>query len=245
MTQTAAGYPVVLQLQGLPVLIVGGGRVATHKAEGLLEAGASVAVTSPEVTPEIAELASQSKVRWFDRPYERGEVAGYRLAIAAAPTEVNRLVHRDAQAARVFINAVDDPSHCTFYLPSVLRRGDLTVSVGTSGRSPAFAAWLRRHLESVLDNDVMDLFALSAEARSALRRARGSSEHSAWRSGVLGRALETIRSADVDRAKLQLFDALGLSRDGVSQAPSPVGDGGTLGPEVLGVKSAAEVAVSR
>src|SRR5690606_21216470 len=83
---TSPSYPVNLVVEGRPVLVVGGGRVATGKVRRLVESGAVVAVVAPEVRDEIAAIPGVAVER---RPYEPGEVAGYRLAVTATGTEVD------------------------------------------------------------------------------------------------------------------------------------------------------------
>src|SRR5204863_7040008 len=109
-------YPVNLRLRGQRCLVVGGGRVALGKILGLIEAGAAVTVVAPDVIPEIEELDGVEIVR---RTYTLGEVAGYRVAIAATGDGVtNRQVHDDGDAARVWVNAGDAADNCTFTLPT-------------------------------------------------------------------------------------------------------------------------------
>jgi siroheme synthase-like protein len=134
-------YPVNLLLRGVPTIVVGGGRVATGKVRGLVAAEANVTVVAPDVTDELAHTDGITIHR---RSYVRGEAADYRLAFTATgvPT-VDGAVFEDAQAAGIWINAADDPAHCSFTLPSLIRRGPLLVTFATGGNSPALASWLR------------------------------------------------------------------------------------------------------
>ena len=86
-----------------------------------------------------------------ERPYRRGDVAGYRLVVAATDDPAtNRAVFEDGEAAGVWVNSADDPASCSFTLPSVVRRGPIMVTVSTGGHSPALATWLRGHVEDEL-----------------------------------------------------------------------------------------------
>lgn len=137
-------YPVLLRVAGMPVLVVGGGRVAATKVEGLLRCGARVTVVAPELGPELARLAAARRLAWRPRPYRNGDLRGFWLAIAATDDPaLNRRVWEEARRRRIWVNAVDDPEHCTFILPAVHRQGDLILAVSTSGRSPALAVRLR------------------------------------------------------------------------------------------------------
>jgi siroheme synthase-like protein len=147
--RSAPGYPVTLVVDGRPCLVVGGGRVAARKVEGLRESGAQVHVLAPAVD---ASLKAAEGVTWEERPYQSGDAAGYRLVVAATDDRgVNGDVAADAERHGVWVNSADDPERCTFTLPSVVRRGPLLVSVSTSDRSPAVARWLRERLDQELD----------------------------------------------------------------------------------------------
>ena len=204
----AAGYPVTLIVEGLPCLVVGGGVVAARKAAGLVACGARVHVVAPAVGDGVRALA----LTWEERPYLRGEVAGYRLALAAADDpDVNAAVFADGTAAGVWVNAADDPSHCSFTLPAVVRRGPLTVAVSTDGASPALAAWLRGRLEAELGEEYAVLAALLAAERESARRAGRSSEELNWRGALDSDMLALIRAGQVDVARERLRKCLSSS----------------------------------
>ena len=202
-------YAVNLVLSGQRCLVVGGGRIAARKAAGLLEAGARVVVVAPDAA---APLRDDDRVQWYARPYQRGEVAAYRLAIAATgDPDVDGQVYRDAEAAGVLVNSADDPEHCRFTLPAVARRGDIQLTASTNGRSPALATWLRRRLEEVIDDDVLALLGLLADVRAELHRDGQTSDIAGWQEALDDGLLDLVRSGDMDGARRQLEDQLGLS----------------------------------
>src|SRR5687768_9754330 len=138
-------YPVNLLVAGRRVLVVGGGAVAAEKARGLLAAGAIVHVVAREVGGAVRQL----DLTWEERPYEPGEVAGYRLAVACTDDPAaNQAVFDDGEAVGVWVNAADDPERCSYTLPARLDRGRVLVTVSTGGHSPALAGWLRDRLRS-------------------------------------------------------------------------------------------------
>jgi siroheme synthase-like protein len=142
------GYPVMLDLAGVPVLMVGGGNIAARKVAGLLAAGARVTVVAPMVLAELA--AAVAEVR--ERPYASSDLAGHQLVMTATDVpEVNASVANDARAAGLWVNSADDPENCTFILPAVTRRGPVVVAIGTDGSSPALA----RHLRDRIAADIL------------------------------------------------------------------------------------------
>jgi uroporphyrin-III C-methyltransferase/precorrin-2 dehydrogenase/sirohydrochlorin ferrochelatase len=143
-------YPVFLKLDGRPVLVVGGGRVAAAKLEGLLAAGARVTVVAPEIGPEFERVGVTRRRRAF----EPHDLDGMWWVVAAAPPEVNQQVVTAAERRQLFVNAVDDPPNATAYLGGVVRRDGLTVSFSTGGRAPALAGLMREALDAWLPQDL-------------------------------------------------------------------------------------------
>ncbi len=174
----AFDYPIMLDLTGVPVLVVGGGRVALRKIEGLLKAHAQVTVVAPSVAAAIHDLP----VRVVVRDYERGDVLGARLVITATDdATVNATVASDATRQGIWVNSADDPANCTFTLPAVARDGAVTVAVATGGASPALASHLRGELEGWLSEIGAAQAAVTlAEQRSELQANGVSTESIDW-----------------------------------------------------------------
>ncbi len=201
-------YPVNLQVAGRPCLVVGAGRVALDKVDGLLAAGAEVTVVAPEVVPELADRP----VTVERRPYRSGDVAGHRLVVVATgDPEVNAAVAADAEAAGIWVNAADDPEHCTFTLPARVRRGDLLLTASTNGRSPAVASWVRQRLEAEYGPEWEVLLDLVAEARDQVRAAGRSAEEVDWHAALDSGMLDLVREGRVSEAKERLQACLSSS----------------------------------
>lgn len=172
------GYPIVVRLADRPVLVVGGGRVALRKVQGLLAAGAAVAVVAPTVLDELAALDG---VRVHRRAYERDDVAGHVLVIAATDEPaVQQQVFDDGERLGVLVNAADDPDRCSFILPAVVRRGPVIVAVSTQGRSPALAGHLRDLLAAALPGDLDAIVETARRRREAIHAAEASTEDADW-----------------------------------------------------------------
>ena len=194
-------YPVNLVLAGRRCVVVGGGSVAARKVRGLLAAGADVAVVAPTVGDEVRALG----VAVTERPYRSGDLDGAWLAIAATddPT-VNRQVHADGDAARVWVNAADDPPACSFTLPAVVRQGPVMVAVSTAGHSPALATWIRGQVSAQLGPEIAGLAELLSEAREALKAEGRSTEDIDWRPALDSDMLELIRTGQTALARERL-----------------------------------------
>ena len=202
-------YPVNLSVAGRACLVVGGGSVAARKVEGLRASGARVHV----IAPEICEVIRTGEgVTWEERPYRAGDLDGYWLVIAATDSsEVNRAVFLDGESRRVWVNGADDPEHCSFTLPSVVRRGSLQVTVSTAGRSPALASWLRGRLSEEIGPEYEVLLDLLSAERREIRAEGRSTEDLDWRGALDSELLSLIRTGDVGAARERLQTCLSSS----------------------------------
>jgi precorrin-2 dehydrogenase/sirohydrochlorin ferrochelatase len=144
-------YPVLLDLRRVRVLVVGGGAVATRKAEGLVEAGGRPTVIAPELTLELRGLVEREGLPCHLRPYRAGDAAGFGLVFAATDRPaVNAQVARDAEAAGALASVADAGAESAFHVPATIRRGDLVVALSTGGASPLLSRRLRERLEAVV-----------------------------------------------------------------------------------------------
>ncbi len=142
-------FPMFVKLRDRLCVVVGGGQIAEAKIPGLLAAEAKVRVIAPEVTESLAARAREGQIEWVRKTFEREDLRGAYLMVAATSAiEVNHEIFREAEARGILCNAVDDPDYCHFYYPSVVRRGALQIAISTEGLSPALAQRLRRELET-------------------------------------------------------------------------------------------------
>ena len=203
-------FPIVLEMNGRRCLVVGGGAVAERKTASLLEAGAEVTVISPEVTAAISGWSKNNSIQLKVRPYQTGDLAGYQLVfVATDDTGVNDRVYQEGKRCGVWVNAADDPAHCDFILPSVLRRGDLTVAVSTGGASPAATRAIREELEAHLTEDFAQLVQVAAEVRRELKEKSFSVAANAWNEALNGEFRRLIRAGKPEQAKEFLLTMLG------------------------------------
>jgi precorrin-2 dehydrogenase/sirohydrochlorin ferrochelatase len=204
-------YPVNLLLRGRRCLVVGGGRVAAQKVRGLLDAEADVHVIALDVDEAIATLPGVMIDR---RAYRAGDVAGHRIVVAATnDPNVNHAVAAEAEAADIWVNVADDPDHCTFTLPSRVRRGPVLVTFSTAGTSPALSTWLRRRFEDEIGPEYEVLAGLLAEARDEMRARGESTEGRGWQQALDSGMLELVRQGNLTEAKERLQACLSSSSD--------------------------------
>lgn len=160
------GYPLMLDLTGRLVVVVGGGAVAVRKVKGLLDAGAThVRVVSPTFHDEMPIDPSVERV---SGTYESTYLQGASLVFAATNLpEVNERAARDAKGAGIWVNRSDDGEQGDFATPAVTRREAVTVTVSTG--SAALSAAIRDDLTDKLDWRLVSLAGQMKTLRLAVR----------------------------------------------------------------------------
>jgi precorrin-2 dehydrogenase / sirohydrochlorin ferrochelatase len=164
-------YPVYIQLREQPCVVIGGGKIAEGKVEGLLAAQAQVTVISPDLTPRLHDLVEEEQITYLARTYQPGDLTGAFMVICATDQpEINHQVWQEGTANRQLVNVVDDTPRCNFIAPSILRKGDLTIAISTSGKAPALAVRLKERLQRELGPEYERFLELAGELREPLAR---------------------------------------------------------------------------
>lgn len=162
-------YPAYLDVKDRACLVVGGGQVGSRKVGTLLKCGAKVTVISPQATEELAQMAVTGRIELKTRPYKKTDIDGTFLVIGATDDQaLNEQIHKDAEAAQRLCNIADQPKLCNFVLPSIINRGDLSIAISTTGKSPAFAKHLRRELNAQFGPEYGAFLALMGAIRQRL-----------------------------------------------------------------------------
>ena len=164
-------YPVYIQLHEQPCIVIGGGKIAEGKMEGLLAAGAKVTIVSPDLTSHLHKLVEQNQIAHISRAYQPGDLAGAFMVICATDqTEINHQVWQEASANGQLVNVVDDTPRCNFIAPAILRKGDLTIAISTGGKAPALAVRLKERLQDQIGSEYERFLELSGQLREPLAR---------------------------------------------------------------------------
>ena len=202
-------YPISLEMSNRPCLVIGSGAVAERKAEALLAVGALITVISPKLTEQLSSWVGKGKIDHIAREYQDGDLDGYEMVFVATDNnDVNKAVAQEGRRRRVWVNAADDPENCDFILPSVLRRGDLTVAVGTGGASPALARAIREDLEGYITEDYTLLTRITGEVRRELMENSQAPSADAWRKALNDEFRQLIRKGREHDARDYLRDRL-------------------------------------
>ncbi len=138
-------YPVFLNLKNKKAVVVGGGRVAERKVRPLVNAGVFVTIISPFITKNLTKLKEGGFIKHIKRDYKKGDLKDAFIVIAGTSSaEINTEI---AQHARHLINVIDAPDEGNYIVPSLVKRGPLTLAVSTEGASPAVSKAIRKEIE--------------------------------------------------------------------------------------------------
>lgn len=205
-------YPVNLDIQNRKCLVVGGGSVGTRKVMTLLECGAIVTVVDPDVAEELLELAEKNMIELKKRHYESSDIEGMFLVIGATDNEeLNWQINKDAERQNKLCNIADRPEACNFILPSIVNRGNLVITISTSGKSPAFAKKMRQDLEKQFGEEYDEFLQLMGAIRKkALSEKHEPEAHKHLFEKLINRGLiDMIRNHDEERINSLLLEIFG------------------------------------
>ncbi len=197
-------YPVYLELRDQPCVVIGGGKIAEGKVEGLLAARAQVTVIAPELTPQLQQCVEQKSITYLARKYQPGDLTGAFMVICATDQpEINHQVWQEASANHQLVNVVDDTPRCNFIAPSILRKGDLTIAISTSGKAPVLAVRLKERLQRELGPEYERFLELAGELREPLAQHIPDFEtrKALWYELVDSEILDILANGDIDAAR--------------------------------------------
>lgn len=206
-------YPVYIEMRDQPVVVIGGGKIAEGKVDGLLAAQANVMVIAPELTPHLHDLVKQDQIRYLARSYQPGDLSGAFMVICATDrADINHRVWQEATANHQLVNVVDDTPRCNFIAPSILRKGDLTIAISTSGRAPALAVRLKERLQRELGPEYERFLELAGELREPLARHVPDFEtrKALWYELVDSEILDVLAEGDEDSARQIISRVVGF-----------------------------------
>ncbi|MDA1680681.1 MULTISPECIES: NAD(P)-binding protein [unclassified Bacillus cereus group] len=144
-------YPLTVRVEKKRVVVIGGGKVAGFKIIPLLKQGADIIVISPELDANLVKLVEEKQIRWYQREYEKSDIQGAFLVVAASGDAVlNEQVAEDS-AENQLVNVITNPESGNVHFPAAIHRGLLNVAVSTGGASPKLAKKIRDDIANKYD----------------------------------------------------------------------------------------------
>ncbi len=206
-------YPVFLNLTGRRCVVIGGGQIAEGKITKLIDSGANITVISPDATQGIRDAADRGAIELHERKYKNGDLQDSFLTIAATNDRVvNQEIFEEAEKLGVLLNAVDDPPHCSFIAPSIVKRGPVTLAISTGGASPALARKLRETLTDSRHLQWADATGVLSKARQVIKDEQVAIDPQRWQCCMTSDFLALAKSGREDEAMEVLLNGL-LGKD--------------------------------
>lgn len=164
-------YPAFLDITAKRCLVVGGGKVAERKVAMLLQFNAHVTVVGPVITRTLLKLDNESKIEYFQRTYRAKDLDNTALVFACTDNSaINNKIKTEAARKKIPVNVVDNPDLCDFIVPSIIRKGDLTIAISTSGELPLLSKKLRQKIEELVTDDYLEYLHIIGEFRKHLMK---------------------------------------------------------------------------
>ena len=194
-------YPVLLDLRGKRVVVIGAGAVAARKIAGLLETPAKVLVVGPAADARIGRWAKEGRLTHRAVKFEESDLQGATLVFAATDdSALNARIAKLAASRAIPANVATGPDGGGFTLPAQLRRGHLGISISTDGRCPALSRAVRRRLEEQFGPGWGPAVELLEEARGVVRQRVPDVRR---RRDIMARLAERDWAAEIDGAGLE------------------------------------------
>ncbi|WP_146450349.1 precorrin-2 dehydrogenase/sirohydrochlorin ferrochelatase family protein [Vibrio kanaloae] len=206
-------FPMFLDVENKPILVVGGGEVACRKVDSLLRAGANVTLVSPKVAPYLSKLVEESKLHWVQNFYSSQILSKDYLQVWATTDNpsLNHQVYNDAKKLGVLVNVVDDLPYCDFITPSMINRGRIQIAISSGGASPVLVRNIREKLETVLPQNIGLIADFGASKRNSIKESLPTVDdrRKFWERFLSSSLIEQV----ADRDQLELYYQQALAED--------------------------------
>lgn len=160
-------FPFFAELSEKHGLIVGGGAVALRKVQKLLPYGPRLTVVAPEIGEEIRGIDG---LDLRERPFvpEDLDVCGFVIA-ATSDRALNHQIAELCHEQRIPVNVADSKEDSSFLFPALVKRGELSVGISTSGAGPTAAIYLKERISELLPERFEEILAYLEDARETVK----------------------------------------------------------------------------
>lgn len=146
-------FPLFVDLENKPVVVVGGGKIATRRVKTLLKFTRQIHVIAPECTPELAELGELGQIRLSRRYCRREDLAyAYMVLSATSDRKVDDDIYRICKEEGIYVNIASDKEKCDFHFPGVITQDEMTIGINASGLDHHKARLVREAIEKCLED---------------------------------------------------------------------------------------------
>ncbi|QHQ19288.1 uroporphyrinogen-III C-methyltransferase [Pectobacterium brasiliense] len=224
--------PIFADLRQRPVLVVGGGEVATRKIDLLQRAGAEVKIVAQALAEPLAAQHQAGQVEWLAQVFTPDLLSGVFLVIAATDdAELNAAVFEAANQRHLLVNVVDDQPKCSFIFPSIVDRSPLVVAISSGGQAPVLARLLREKLESLLPASLGTMADIAGSWRDRIKTRLHSmpARRRFWERLFVGRFASLVSAGQLVQAEDELQQQLVYQQEEQQQPAAARGEVALVG----------------
>ena len=146
--------PITINIVSANILIVGGGKVATHKAQILARFTDRATVIAPEITDELKSLPFHV----IEKEFEASDLDGFQiLFVCTGDHELNHRIKKLAAERHILTSVCDDPAQCDFISPAIFRDDNLTIAVGSDSRDVKRSIRVRNRIKELIENGTLQI----------------------------------------------------------------------------------------
>ena len=190
-------YPVMINIKDKEITVIGGGKVAYRKAKGFIAFGCTVKVISPNIINEFEDI--EDKLIIINDFYKEGFIKNSFIVVAATDDkDLNKEIGLYCKKRNILCNVVDNPSLSSFIVPSIVKRGDLVISISTNGKSPSLASKIKRDIEEQYSDEYEEYLNLLGNIRNKiLDKYENKDEKKELLNNLINMTIEELKNLDI------------------------------------------------
>lgn len=166
-------FPVYLKMDTIKVLVVGGGYIAYEKLDKIKDFTLDIKLIAPKLGKNTQEFIDRFDIKYEQRVYIKGDIKDFDIIVVAVDDlNLQKEIFDECTKSNKLCNSVDSVDFCNFIFPAYIKKGDLIVSISTSGKSPAVAKHLKRYLKTAIPEDISNFLDHMDKLRNSLPKGK-------------------------------------------------------------------------
>jgi precorrin-2 dehydrogenase/sirohydrochlorin ferrochelatase len=166
-------FPIYLKMDTIKVLVVGGGRIAYEKLDKIKDFTNDIKIISPMINDDTKDIIHRLDIEFEQRIYNKGDIENFDIIVVAVDNlTLQKEIFDECTSSNKLCNCVDSVDFCNFIFPAYIKKGDLIVSISTSGKSPAVAKHLKKYLQNAIPDDIDDFLDYMNQLRNSLPKGK-------------------------------------------------------------------------
>ena len=173
MDSRVSFFPSYINLTNKKILLIGGGNIALEKLEKLTDFSKDITVITKDISSKFLDFTKLHNIPIENRAYKKGDIDGFDIVVVATnEVSLHKKIFNESRDSRVLVNSVDNTAYCDFIFPSYIKKGDLTISISTSGASPAMAKRIRVYIEKLIPSNIIEFLREMREFRKSMPKGK-------------------------------------------------------------------------